>query len=88
MLDDAELHALASPEAVKRFSLAARTRVSVRGRPGDSTALWVYPEVKLQTVLLRAVADVGAGGHVLRFEDRRVNFPVPVLAHVIGVVSE
>jgi hypothetical protein len=83
-----ELAALSTREFTDRFSQAARTQVSFRGRPGDSAALWVYPEVKVQQVVLREATEVNPAGHVLRFAEHRVPFPFFVLAHFIGVASQ
>ncbi|HKP20593.1 MAG TPA: hypothetical protein VJT68_03695, partial [Thermoleophilaceae bacterium] len=83
-----ELAALSTGEFVDRFSQAARTQVSFRGRPGDSAALWVYPEVKVQQVVLQEAAEVNPAGHVLQFAEHRVSFPFFVLAHFIGVASQ
>ena len=83
-----ELAALSTREFTDRFSQAARTQVSFRGRPGDSAALWVYPEVKVQQVVLQEATEVNPAGHVLRFAEHRVPFPFFVLAHFIGVASQ
>jgi hypothetical protein len=83
-----ELAALATKEFTDRFSQAARTQVSFRGRPGDSAALWVYPEIKVQQVVLQEATEVDPAGHVLRFAEHRVPFPFFVLAHFIGVASQ
>jgi hypothetical protein len=83
-----ELAALGTTEFTDRFSQAARTQVSFRGRPGDSAALWVYPEVKIQDVVLQEASEVNPAGHVLSFAEHRVRFPFFVLAHFIGVASQ
>jgi hypothetical protein len=87
-LSDAELAGLATRAFTDRFGQAARSQVRFRGRPGDSSALWVFPEVKLDQVVLRRAEVVNDAGHVLRFSEQRVRFPVPALAHLIGVVSQ
>jgi hypothetical protein len=87
-LEDAQLAALKSQAFADRLSLAARTQVSFRGRPGDSAALWVFPELKVQQIVLRRAEQVNDAGHVVRFGDERVAFPVPVLVHMIGVESQ
>jgi hypothetical protein len=87
-LTEAELAGLRTPAFVSRFAQAARTQVRFRGRAGDSAALWVFPEVKLQQVVLRRADVVNDAGHVVRFAEHRVRFPIPVLAHVVGVASQ
>lgn len=83
-----ELAALSTGEFVDRFSQAARTQVTFRGRPGDSAALWIYPEVKVQHVVLQEAVEAGPGGNVVRFAEHPVSFPFFVLAHFIGVASQ
>jgi hypothetical protein len=87
-LEADQLEALSAPAAVERFSLAARTRFRLSGRPGDSAAVWVFPEIKLQQAVLQRAAAINAAGHVTSFEEERADVPVPALAHVIGVVSQ
>jgi hypothetical protein len=87
-LGPTEIEALKTPEFAARFSQAARTQVSFRGRPGDSAALWVFPEVKVQQVVLRGAEEVNEAGHVVRFAERRVPFAMPALIHVIGVATQ
>lgn len=88
MLDAAELAALTTPSFVKRFGLTARSRVSFSGRRGTTVALWVFPEVRLATIVLQRAAEVDPAGQVLRFEPRRVSFPIPAKVHFIGTSSE
>ncbi len=83
-LNEAEIAALRSPDFVSRFNQAARTKVKFSGRPGDSAALWVYPEVKMQRLVLRRAEEVNNAGHVLKFSEHAVHFPMPALAHFIG----
>lgn len=84
VLNEAEITALRSPDFVNRFNQAARTKVRFSGRPGDSAALWVYPEVKMQQVILQRAEEVNSAGHVLKFSEHAVHFPMPALAHFIG----
>jgi hypothetical protein len=87
-LTEPELAALKTPDFGARFDQAARTRLKFRGRPGDSVAVWVVPEVKLQTLVLRSADKVNENGCVIGFGERSVRFPMPVLAHFIGVASQ
>jgi hypothetical protein len=87
-LGEAELAALKTPTFADRFSLAARTQVSFRGRVGDSAALWAFPEMKVQQIVLRHAEQVNDAGHVIRFGEQRVPFPMPALVHLIGVESQ
>jgi hypothetical protein len=87
-LGEVELAGLATDEFVARFDQGARTRVRFVGVRGHSAALWVFPEVKVQEVVFRRASQVNAAGHVLSVEDHRVRFPIPVLAHFVGVMSQ
>ncbi len=86
-LSPEQLAALRTPDFMDRFSQAGKTEVEFKGRKGDSVALWVYPEVKLQDVVLRKSAQVNAHGHVLEFAEETVRFPMPVLVHFVGTNS-
>jgi len=86
-LGEEHLRALATPEFVERFSQSAKASVSMRGRDGESAGLWVYPEMRLPELVLAEARDVNEFGQVLGFGERRVRFPVPALAHFIGVRS-
>lgn len=88
LLDDRQLEALRSPDFVERYHRALRTKANLRGRRGDSVALWVYPEVALTPVVLKRATSADDSGQVSAFEDVTVVFPIPVSAHVIGVTSQ
>lgn len=83
-LDDDELEALRDPAFVERFHRAARTRAQLRGKRGESVALWVYPTVRLEEVVLKRASQVGPTGQIEAFEDHPVPFPIPATAHVVG----
>jgi hypothetical protein len=84
-LSEAELAALVSSEFKSRFSHAARTEVKFSGKPRQTVALWVYPEFKLQQVFLKQVEQTNSNGHVLSLKEHPVYFPMPAVAHFIGV---
>lgn len=84
-LSEAELVALVSSEFKGRFSHAARTEVKFSGKPRQTVALWVYPEFKLQQVFLKQVDQSNGNGHVLALKEHPVYFPMPAVAHFIGV---
>lgn len=84
-LSDAELTALVGSEFKARFSHAARTQVNFKGKPRDTVALWIYPELKLQQVILKQVEQSQPNGNVQALKEHPVYFPMPALAHFIGV---
>ncbi|MEP7382129.1 MAG: hypothetical protein ABI910_10610 [Gemmatimonadota bacterium] len=79
-----QLGALRSSDFVSRFNVAARFHAPFSGKAGISAALWVYPEVKVQQVVLFKAASTDADGHVRELTETRVPFPMPVTIHVIG----
>ncbi|HEY0997797.1 MAG TPA: hypothetical protein VGD77_17540 [Gemmatimonadaceae bacterium] len=87
-LGEPELAALRTPDFARRFSQAARFSASFHGRTGASAALWIYPELKLQTVVLLRAARSAGTGHVQAFEERRVRFPMPAVIHTIGARTQ
>jgi hypothetical protein len=83
-LDEEELDALTDSQFRTQFSHLAQTQVKFRGRLGDGVALWVYPELQVQRILLKRVARTDRQGQVLELADRVVHFPLPTVAHFIG----
>jgi hypothetical protein len=83
-LSETELRALRAGDFVERFNQAARYTAKFRGRVGDSAALWVYPEFKLQRIVLQKVGQVNGNGLVTSFVEHSVRFPMPALIHFIG----
>jgi hypothetical protein len=84
-LSESELSALVASEFKGRFNHAARTQVKFQGRPRETVALWIYPEFKLQQVMLKKVENTNANGHVMGLREHPVYFPMPAIAHFIGV---
>lgn len=87
-LSEAELKALLDPRFIDRLSLAARFHAKFSGPPERPAALWVFPEVKLQRVVLRHADKVDNSGLVLSLAEHEVIFPMPVLVHFIGLEAE
>ncbi len=84
-LDDFQLRALLSSEFKTRFHQAACSQVKFQGDGGEKVALWVYPEFKLQQVMLKKVERTNEAGHVLELSEKPVRFPLPAIIHFIGV---
>jgi hypothetical protein len=83
-LDDFQLRALLSSEFKTRFQQAASSQVKFQNNGGEKVALWVYPEFKLQQVMLKKVERTNEAGHVLELSEKPVRFPIPAVAHLIG----
>lgn len=84
-LDAEHLRALATGEFAERYHRAVRTTLRFRGRSGESFAVWAYPAVALQTVVLKRVASVDGLGQVASWDEERVRFPMPVQIHFVGM---
>lgn len=87
-LNEKELGALLAPGFIRHTHTAARTSVKFGGRPGQTAALWVYPEVKVKQVMLQHAAQTNDHGAATKLEPNIVHFPMPVLAHFVGVQSQ
>lgn len=87
-LTEDQLAALLTPAFTKRMHLAARKHVEFGGRPGTSAALWIFPEVKVQRLTLLKPGKVASTGNVISIVPEQVYFPIPVLAHMVGVSSQ
>ncbi|MBD2206938.1 hypothetical protein H6G33_31175 [Calothrix sp. FACHB-1219] len=86
-LSQSELEALMTPEFKEGFSNVARNEVEFPGKKGDKVALWVYPEIKLQKVVLKEVARANDNGLVQEVKERFVFFPMVAIVHFIGVAN-
>ncbi|MDH6097494.1 hypothetical protein NWP21_01270 [Anabaenopsis sp. FSS-46] len=84
-LSQSELEALMTTEFKEGFSNVARNEVVFEGRKGDEVALWVYPEIKLQKVVLKEVARTNGNGLVQEVKEHFVFFPMFAIVHFIGV---
>jgi hypothetical protein len=61
---------------------------TLRGREGERAALWVYPEVKLERVILKRASTVSDTGQITEYDETPVRVPLPALAHFIGARTE
>ncbi|WP_131105902.1 hypothetical protein [Ornithinimicrobium sufpigmenti] len=85
-LDPAVLAACAGIPAHELGGTAQAT-VSLRGRPGDQGAIWVWPEVRWHRITLHRPGDVMPTGQVRSFTEDEVRLAFPALAHVLGASS-
>ena len=88
MLSIEQLEALKTNEFKQHFQQVSRAHVELKGRAGDSAALWAYPEIGLYKVFLKKPGTVTALGQVTQFEQSEVLFPKPTSIHFIGTKSE
>jgi hypothetical protein len=87
-LDGEHLAAIRSPDFRRRFAQAALARLTLKGRAGERAALWVYPEIKLQRIVLKRAAAVDGAGQITELAEEPVVFPMPMLAHFIATRTE
>jgi hypothetical protein len=85
LLSDAELKALMTPDFKAQCSYAAQSQVKFKGRRGDRIGLWVYPEMKIQRLVLKQIGRTNSNGQVLELTDHEIYFPMPATVHFIGV---
>lgn len=86
-LNGAQLAALSTPAALAAFHRAARIKVHLNASEGDSLALWIYPEMRLQPIVLLKPDLPDANGLVRDFSEDIVHLPFPALCHFIGVTT-
>ena len=87
-LNEEQLAALLNADNIGLFNALARTEVEFKGPRGRTVALWVYPEFKIQRILLKQASQINANGHVTELVEAPVHFPMPAKAHFIGVSDE
>jgi hypothetical protein len=86
-LNEQQLKALCHYEFKKQVDSAAESQLTFRNKEGDTSTLWVYPEVDLFKVTLKKANDVNALGNVLNTIDEEVVFVRPTSIHFIGTKS-
>ncbi|UII31263.1 hypothetical protein LVD17_23510 [Fulvivirga ulvae] len=86
-LDQEKLNAFRSQEFAKQAAVAARFSADFRGRKGETSALWAYPEGNFQTYTLSKVLAADATGLVIEVQEEEVQFPKFSSVHFIGTQS-
>ncbi|MDG9671055.1 hypothetical protein ONV78_25160 [Hahella sp. CR1] len=84
-LSDAALEALNGADFVERFNQAAQHQGQIRGRPGESAALWAFPVFKMQTLVMVRAENVDENGVIGGLSEERIRFPMPAMVHFVGV---
>ena len=82
------LASLSVDDFADRVNQRARYKIRLRGLPGQTAGIWVYPEVKIQDVILQQPTAVNENGNVTKLAPASVRFPLPALIHVVGVLSK
>lgn len=86
-LTDIQKQALHTEAFQRRFGTVAHKRVDLRGRYGKLAELWVYPVVKLQSLILLTPAATDVNGQVTKLQETQVPVPIPVQVHYVGFKS-
>lgn len=86
-LNENILNKLKSPSLKKYFNQVARVGVELKGRSGDTGALWTYPEISLHNFHFKKVETVNDLGQITQLKEEMVVFPRPVSIHFIGTKS-
>ncbi|NMH88785.1 hypothetical protein [Flavivirga algicola] len=87
-LDGELLGALKHSDAKKSFSLSARYRAEMKGREGDTSTLWCYPEFVLRKLHMYKVEITNDYGQVISMAPQEYIIAMPEAIHFIGTKSE
>ncbi|ELR72566.1 hypothetical protein C900_01240 [Fulvivirga imtechensis AK7] len=87
-LSEEQLSAFSGEEFIKEAGLVGRVSVDFRGRKGETSALWTYPEGNIQSYILGKVVATDASGMVTELQEEEVQFPRFSSVHFIGTQSE
>jgi len=83
-LSHEELDAVLSDDFVQQLARMARFKVNFDELQSTHLALWVFPEVKLQKVVLKKPTLINSNGLIEGLADKIIYFPIPVSIHCIG----
>ena len=78
------MKALRNYEFKKQVDSAAQSEFSFRNREGETSTLWVYPEVDLFSLTLKKANNINAFGNVLDTIEEDVVFVRPSSIHFVG----
>ncbi|PLX46934.1 MAG: hypothetical protein C0613_15355 [Desulfobulbaceae bacterium] len=83
-----ELAALRTDDFHKRYNVAARSRLELGAPPGDSAALFVYPEFTIRRIVLRTPTDIDTDtAQVLATAEKSVFFPMVAAVHFCVTIT-
>ena len=88
VFDEAILKILSKSDIEKSFHQVARIRLEMKGREGDTSTLWSYPEISLFKLHLSQIGNVDAYGQVISLEPIEKVIPKPNFIHFIGTTSD
>ncbi|WP_044398259.1 hypothetical protein [Lacinutrix sp. Hel_I_90] len=88
VLESSILEVLSKSDIEKVFQQVSRMRLEMKGREGDTSTLWSYPEMSLYKLHLSQIGDVDAYGQVVSLTPIEKVIPKPNFIHFIGTTSE
>ena len=86
-LNEKQLKALANRELNRIMDSSGLVRLEFKTRRGETTSLWVYPEVDLVELGFKKPHSINAYGNVLDLEEEKAFFIKPSALHFIGTKS-
>ncbi|MEM7374369.1 MAG: hypothetical protein AAF587_37590 [Bacteroidota bacterium] len=88
ILDEEKIDALETTALHAYFNQVARLHVEFKGKSGDTTTLWAFPELTLHNVKLQHMQEVNDYGQVVMTRAVSIVFPRPSSIHFVGTQSE
>lgn len=87
-LDESMLKVLGESDIEKSFQQVSRIRLEMKGREGDTSTLWAYPEISLYKLHVSRVENIDDYGQVTSVIPIEKVIPKPDFIHFIGTTSE
>ena len=87
-LNTAQLSAFAGQDFLREAGTAARVSVDFKGRKGETSTLWTYPEGNIQSYVLSKAVNVDPSGMILEVQEEEVYLPKFSSVHFIGTKSQ
>lgn len=87
-LNAAQLSAFAGQDFQREASTAARVSVDFKGRKGETSTLWTYPEGNIQSYVLSKAMNVDPSGMIVEVQEEEVYLPKFSSVHFIGTKSQ
>lgn len=87
-LDESMLKVLKKSNIEKSFQQVSRIRLEMKGREGDTSTLWSYPEMSLYKLHMSQIGKVDDYGQVIKLNQIEKRIPRANFIHFIGTTSE
>lgn len=88
VLDETILKVLSKSAIEKSFQQVSRIRLEMKGREGDTSTLWSYPEMSLYKLHMSQIDKVNMYGQVISLTPTEKVIPKPNFIHFIGTTSD